>query len=89
MPVESSSSSGFFTASESAAVAVVYAVIVEIFIHREVAVKKLIPVFTETAEMLGMLFLILILLSPPPPNNHHLIIFIFLCSTRSQQLRTM
>lgn len=53
--------SGFFTATESAAVAVVYAVIVEIFIHREVAVKKLIPVFTETAEMLGMLFLILIL----------------------------
>ena len=53
--------SGFFTATESAAVAVVYAVIVELFIHREVSMKKLIPVFSETAEMLGMLFLILIL----------------------------
>ena len=53
--------SGFFTATESAAVAVVYAVIVEVFIHREVHPKKLLPVFSETAEMLGMLFLILIL----------------------------
>jgi C4-dicarboxylate transporter DctM subunit len=53
--------SGFFTATESAAVAVVYAVIVEVFIHREVSPKKLMPVFSETAEMLGMLFLILIL----------------------------
>ncbi len=53
--------SGFFTATESAAVAVVYAVIVEVFLHREVNPKKLLPVFSETAEMLGMLFLILIL----------------------------
>jgi C4-dicarboxylate transporter DctM subunit len=52
---------GFFTATESAAVAVVYAFIVELFIHREVNWKKLLPVFAETAEMLGMLFLILIL----------------------------
>lgn len=53
--------SGFFTATESAAVAVVYAIIVEVFIHREVRPKNLLPVFSETAEMLGMLFLILIL----------------------------
>lgn len=52
---------GFFTATESAAVAVVYAFVVELFIHREVNWKKLLPVFAETAEMLGMLFLILIL----------------------------
>lgn len=52
--------SGFFTATESAAIAVVYAVIVEVFVHREVQVKKLLSVFSETAEMLGMLFLILI-----------------------------
>lgn len=52
---------GFFTATESAAIAVVYAFIVEIFIHREIKLKGLFPVFTETAEMLGMLFLILIL----------------------------
>ena len=53
--------SGFFTATESAAIAVVYAVIVELFIHREAPIKNLLPVFSETAEMLGMLFLILIL----------------------------
>jgi C4-dicarboxylate transporter DctM subunit len=53
--------SGFFTATESAAVAVVYALIVELFIHRELNLRKLLPVFGETAEMLGMLFLILIL----------------------------
>lgn len=53
--------SGFFTATESAAVAVVYALIVELLIHRELNLKKLLPVFGETAEMLGMLFLILIL----------------------------
>jgi C4-dicarboxylate transporter DctM subunit len=53
--------SGFFTATESAAVAVVYAFIVEIFIHREISMRKLMPVFSETAEMLGMLFLILIM----------------------------
>jgi C4-dicarboxylate transporter, DctM subunit len=52
--------SGFFTATESAAIAVVYAIIVELFIHREVGIKKLSSVLSETAEMLGMLFLILI-----------------------------
>lgn len=52
---------GFFTATESAAVAVVYALIVEFGIHRELTFKKFITVFAETAEMLGMLFLILIL----------------------------
>jgi C4-dicarboxylate transporter DctM subunit len=53
--------SGFFTATESAAVAVVYAIIVEFFIHRELSFDKFLNVFAETAEMLGMLFLILIL----------------------------
>ncbi len=52
---------GFFTATESAAIAVVYAVIVELLIHREVRPRQLSSVFAETAEMLGMLFLILIL----------------------------
>lgn len=51
---------GFFTATESAAIAVVYAVIVELFVHREVGPGKLSSVFAETAHMLGMLFLILI-----------------------------
>jgi C4-dicarboxylate transporter DctM subunit len=53
--------SGFFTATESAAVAVVYAILVEFLIHRELSVKSFMSVFGETAEMLGMLFLILIL----------------------------
>jgi C4-dicarboxylate transporter, DctM subunit len=52
--------SGFFTATESAAVAVVYAVVVELFIHREIKLKELVSVFGETAHMLGLLFLILI-----------------------------
>jgi C4-dicarboxylate transporter DctM subunit len=52
---------GFFTATESAAIAVLYAVLVEFLIHRELAFGKFLGVFRETAEMLGMLFLILIL----------------------------
>ena len=53
--------SGFFTATESAAIAVLYALIVEIFIHREFKFKQLTTVAVETAETLGLLFLILIL----------------------------
>ncbi len=53
--------SGFFTATESAAVAVLYAVVVEFLIHRELRFSEFLAVFRETAEMLGMLFLILIL----------------------------
>lgn len=53
--------SGFFTATESAAIAVLYAVIVELLIHREMDFKKFPAVFVETAELLGTLFLILIL----------------------------
>lgn len=53
--------SGFFTATESAAVAVFYAVIVEILVHRELPLKKIPQVLSESAEMLGALFLILLL----------------------------
>lgn len=52
---------GIFTATESAAIAVLYAFIVEIFLHREIKLKDLLSVFSETAHMLGMLFLILVL----------------------------
>ncbi|MBI2519244.1 MAG: TRAP transporter large permease [Bdellovibrio sp.] len=52
---------GFFTATESAGVAVVYALLVEFLIHREMKVKQLPKVFSETALMLGTLFLILLL----------------------------
>lgn len=53
--------SGFFTATESAAIAVVYALIVEVLIHREFKLNQLAAVAVETAETLGLLFLILIL----------------------------
>lgn len=52
--------SGFFTATESAAMAVVYALIVEFFVHREFKIHQLYEALIETAEMLGLLFLILI-----------------------------
>jgi C4-dicarboxylate transporter, DctM subunit len=41
-------------------VAVLYAFVVEVFIHREINLRKLFPVFGETAELLGMLFPILV-----------------------------
>jgi C4-dicarboxylate transporter DctM subunit len=53
--------SGFFTATESAAIAVFYAIMVEVFIHRELEFKKIPNIMAESAEMLGILFLILIL----------------------------
>jgi C4-dicarboxylate transporter DctM subunit len=53
--------SGFFTATESAAIAVAYAFVVEIFIHREIGFKHLPKILYESAEMLGTLFLILVL----------------------------
>lgn len=52
---------GFFTATESAAIAVMYALIVEVLIHREFKLTQLSQVAVETAETLGLLFLILIL----------------------------
>ncbi len=52
---------GWFTATESAAIAVIYAVLVEVLIHRELSLKKLPAIFSESAEMLGTLFLILLL----------------------------
>jgi len=55
--------SGFFTATESAAIAVFYAIIVEVLVHRELPIKKIPAILTESAEMLGALFLILLLAS--------------------------
>ena len=48
--------SGIFTATESAAVAVLYAVIIEIFVHRDMTIEDLHDVAIETATMLGSLF---------------------------------
>jgi C4-dicarboxylate transporter DctM subunit len=53
--------SGFFTATESAAVAVVYALLVEFFVHRELKLGQIPAVLAETAQLLGSLFLILVL----------------------------
>jgi C4-dicarboxylate transporter DctM subunit len=53
--------SGWFTPTESAAVAVVYALITEVFIYRELKVADLIDVTTETSRLLGSLFPVLII----------------------------
>lgn len=48
--------SGYFSATEAAAVALVYALFVEIFIHRELAPMDFFHTAVETAKLLGMLF---------------------------------
>lgn len=47
--------SGFFTPTESAAVALFYAVLVEVFVHRELKFSDLMPVVQETVALLGSL----------------------------------
>jgi len=48
--------SGYFSPTESAAVALAYSLIVEIFIHREVSIRDLGDTAVETTIMLGTLF---------------------------------
>lgn len=48
--------SGFFSATEAAAVALVYALFVEIVIHRELRLRDFYCTAVETAKLLGMLF---------------------------------
>jgi len=50
-----------FTVTEAAAVAVVYALFVELAIYREMPWRKVPEVFTESAIMMGSLFLIIVL----------------------------
>lgn len=50
-----------FTVTEAAAVAVVYALLVELAFHRELKWKQLPEVFTESAVQMGSLFLIIVL----------------------------
>jgi len=52
---------GYFTATESAAVAVVYAIIVETFIHKEMKWAVLFEVIAETTKLLGSLFPVLMI----------------------------
>ena len=47
---------GYFSATEAAAVAVGYALLVEIFIHRELGPKDFAQTAQETAVLLGSLF---------------------------------
>jgi len=53
--------SGLFTATESAAVAVFYAVIIEVFIHKEMNFTDLQKVIIETSTMLGSLIPLLMM----------------------------
>jgi len=46
---------GWFTVTESAAVAVVYAILVELLVHRELKPRELGKITLETVKMLGML----------------------------------
>jgi C4-dicarboxylate transporter DctM subunit len=48
--------SGFFSATEAAAVALGYAISVEIFIHKEMKVRDFFNVSIDTAKLLGTLF---------------------------------
>lgn len=50
---------GFFTPTEASAVAVVYALIVELVLVRELKITEVPAVIVESAKMLGALFLIL------------------------------
>ncbi|MFT4622088.1 MAG: C4-dicarboxylate transporter DctM subunit [Myxococcota bacterium] len=50
-----------FTVTEAAAVAVVYALAVELLLHRELRLRDLPSVFSESAVMMGSLFLILVI----------------------------
>jgi C4-dicarboxylate transporter DctM subunit len=51
---------GIFNAVESAACSVVYAVLVEVFIHRAIKIKDLPNIFKETGLMLGSFLVILV-----------------------------
>ncbi len=53
--------SGYFTATESAAVAVVYAMLIEIFVYREMGFDDLYDVVGHTTRLLGSLFPVLML----------------------------
>lgn len=48
--------SGYFTATESAGVALVYALIIELFVHREMKPAEYYDVVIETVKLVGALF---------------------------------
>ncbi len=53
--------SGVFTATESAAIAVVYGFAVEVLIHREMRFREIVEVITSTTRLMGSLFPVLMM----------------------------
>jgi C4-dicarboxylate transporter, DctM subunit len=53
--------SGIFTPTEAAAVSVIYALVIEAFIHRNLTVGALIEVMEESARLMGALLIIMIM----------------------------
>lgn len=53
--------SGLFTPTEAAAVSVVYALVVELFIHRQLTLSQLPKILVESAVMMGSLLVIMAL----------------------------
>ncbi len=53
--------SGFFTATESAVVALLYAVLVDMLVHRQLTLQRLFTVTQDTVKMSGALFPMLIM----------------------------
>ncbi len=51
--------SGYFTATEAAAVALAYALLVEIFVHRELKIRDFYTVVLDTSKLSGALFPVL------------------------------
>lgn len=51
--------SGYFAVSEAAAVTVIYVLVIEVFIYREVAIKQLPKVVQESMVMVGAILIIL------------------------------
>lgn len=51
---------GFFTPTEAAAVAVVYAFVIEVFIHKDLKIKQIPAIFIQSTSMMGTLFLIIV-----------------------------
>jgi C4-dicarboxylate transporter, DctM subunit len=53
--------SGYFTATESAVVALFYAVVIDVFVHKQLTFRKLMDITQETVKMSGALFPMLIM----------------------------
>jgi len=57
---------GIFTVTEAAAVAVVYTLLVELFIHRELKLKKIPRLFSQSAVEMGTIIIIVVSQSVSP-----------------------